>query len=329
MLMRAVGELIDEAPKNCRIIDLGVRRTRNLFLPLRRYIKRERPDAVLVAIWPMTGIACLVWRTLISPPRLVVSEHNDFRLTPAITRFEKFILRYFGQLIYFPASSVVTVSSGVADSISAYAALPRNEIKVIFNPVRVVENATPAAGDKGLIQWWTSAPRTLLAVGSLKKQKSFETLLRAFSKLLRNEKCHLIILGEGVERSHLEGLAKDLGISKSVRMPGFRVNPFPFFLRANTFVLSSKWEGLPGVLIESLRAGTPVVSTDCPSGPAEILENGKYGILVPVGDEDALAEAMERVLTGQHDTRALKARAAEFSPNKAATEYLKLLFVGS
>jgi glycosyltransferase involved in cell wall biosynthesis len=156
-------------------------------------------------------------------------------------------------------------------------------------------------------------------------QKDFPTLLKAFARVRAVRPARLLILGEGKERTELEVLARELGVASDVALPGFVPNPFPHMMRASVFVLSSAWEGLPGVLIEAMACGCPVVSTDCPSGPAEILDGGVYGPLVPVGDDAALAKAILSVLETPPDPERLRARAALFSTDHAADQYLELL----
>jgi len=139
-------------------------------------------------------------------------------------------------------------------------------------------------------------PPLLLAVGRLQMQKDYPTLIRAFAQVRQSRRARLLILGEGKERLMLEALIKKLGLEEDVSLPGFVMNPYAYMARASLFVLSSRWEGLPTVLIEALCCGTPVVSTDCPSGPREILRDGQYGQLVPVAQADALAKAIETTL---------------------------------
>jgi len=166
----------------------------------------------------------------------------------------------------------------------------------------------------------------LLGVGRLVRQKDFPTLLKAFARVRAVRPTHLLILGEGRERTKLEMLAQSLGVADAVALLGFTPNPFPYMVRAAAFVLSSAWEGSPGALIEAMACGCPVVSTNCPSGPAEILDNGLYGPLVPVGDSDALAQAMLTVLTQRPPPERLQDRAAAFSVGRVANRYLKVLF---
>jgi glycosyltransferase involved in cell wall biosynthesis len=165
----------------------------------------------------------------------------------------------------------------------------------------------------------------LLGVGRLEPQKDFALLLRAFARIRRERAARLLILGEGRERPRLTQLAKALGVADSVDLPGFVPNPYAHMTRANLFVLSSRYEGLGNVVIEALACGCPVVSTDCPSGPAEVLDRGRYGRLVPVGDPAALAQAILAALEEPVDRARLRGRAAQFSVERAARRYLELM----
>jgi len=164
----------------------------------------------------------------------------------------------------------------------------------------------------------------ILAVGRLVVQKDYPTLLRAFSLVRRKRQAHLLILGEGQERPRLEALVRQLGLTENVQMPGFVKNPYAYMARARLLVLSSKWEGFGNVLMEALACGTPVVSTDCKSGPGEILAEGRFGRLVPVGDAQALAAAMLETLQTPPDQAMLRQRAQDFTLEKSVKEYLRV-----
>jgi len=165
----------------------------------------------------------------------------------------------------------------------------------------------------------------VLGIGRLARQKDFPTLLRAFAQVRSRRPCRLVILGEGKERSALTALVERLGITPHVEMPGFVANPFAYLRRAALFVLSSAWEGSPNVLIEALALAVPSVATDCPSGPREILCEGRYGPLVPVGDDEALAEAMEAMLAAPPPAALLRRGADRFRDDGCARQYLDAL----
>ncbi|NJS16372.1 MAG: glycosyltransferase [Nostocaceae cyanobacterium CSU_2_110] len=177
-----------------------------------------------------------------------------------------------------------------------------------------------------MILWFEkNSPPVFLAVGRLTEQKDFSTLIKAFSLVRKEKLARLIILGEGEARGQLEATIKNLGISEDVLLPGFTDNPYAYMYNANAFVLSSRWEGLPTVLIEAMACGCPVVATDCPSGPQEILAAGKYGELVCCGDVLALSKAMLNVLDNPINSEILTQRTQDFSFDKAVSRYLELI----
>jgi len=236
--------------------------------------------------------------------------------------------RGLADMLFPKADGIVTVSRGLADELTSQMSIPRDRVTPIYNPaftpdLESLSSATPThrwLRKKGL--------SVILAVGRLEKQKDHPTLLRAFARLAGRPGMRLVILGKGPERASLEALVRELGLEGKVDMPGWEPNPFAFMSRARLFVLSSRWEGFGNVLVESLACGCPVVSTDCPTGPREILEDGRWGALVPVGDDAALAKAMEEALEARPDRDALRRRASFFSVERAAEQYEKVLLKG-
>lgn len=330
VLMRAQGELLPLLDPRVRVVDLQAPRVRNLHGPLRKYLLQARPAALLANMWPLTVIAVAVVRLSRLPARVVVVEHNNWSASIHTHAFiHRMVFRLSMRALMPFADARVGVSGGVARDLETLASLPLGAVQTVFNPVTGI----PAVPDDLLLipdtaHAWVSSPhKKVIAIGTLKSAKRFDRLLQAFVRLQQRD-ARLLILGEGTERENLETLARRLAISDRVSMPGFVKNPSRFLRAANLFVLSSDYEGLPTVLIEALEQGLPVVSTDCPSGPREILEDGRYGTLVPVGDVDALAKAMEDALVREHDREALKRRAQDFSVDKAADAYLDLLLPG-
>jgi glycosyltransferase involved in cell wall biosynthesis len=227
--------------------------------------------------------------------------------------------------VYPWADAVIAVSDGVADHIARLTGMPRERITTIYNPVVTTELLEKAR--KPVDHPWLAPgqPPVVLGVGKLKIQKSFRTLIRAFARVRAARPARLVILGEGARRRALEALVDELGLREDVALPGYVANPWAWMARAAVFALSSRWEGLPGALIEAMACGCPVVSTDCPSGPAEILQGGAYGPLVPVGDAGALADAILALLEAPPDRARLRARAAMFCVDPAVDRYLAVL----
>lgn len=215
------------------------------------------------------------------------------------------------------------VSEGVKRDLCAMARLPLDSMKVIYNPTAV--GLKPIEVEPVLRErlWGSPSDHCILSVGTLKAQKDHKTLIEAFALLPKRLNAKLAILGEGSLRPELEMLVRRLGLEGRVLMPGFVLDPYPWYQTADLFVLSSRWEGFGNVIVEALECGVPVVSTDCPSGPAEILQNGRFGSLVPVQDKVAMADAITRALQQSVDRVALRRRAEDFSVPNIAAQYLR------
>ena len=326
VLMSATGELIGDLRSEVRIVDLKVKRLRAVLLPLVRYLRKGRPEALLACMWPLTVIALWAVRLAGARTRVLVAEHTTWSRDEIVrSPLVRWQVRATMHRTLPMADGIVAVSKGAADDLASFARLERRTITVIYNPIVGAAkplSSTPLVPDG----WWTGAHRKLLAVGTLTKIKDYATLLRAFVVVAKHMDARLLILGEGASRPALEAQVRQLGLEGSVFMPGFVKDPSPYYKQADLHVLSSTGEGLPSVLIEALAAGTPVVSTDCPSGPREILCEGEFGRLVPMGNVAALAAAMAESLNAAHDSAALKARAQDFSIDKAVDQYERLLF---
>lgn len=297
------------------------------YLPaLVRYLQRRRPTALLAAKTPANLAALWARRLAGVSTRVVISERTT--LSREVGGRKQWRWRFIVPVIrrvYPWADAIVSVSQGVADDLALVANLPREAIRTIYNPTVHPQIAEKARAPLEHPWFAPGAPPVVLGVGRLEEQKDFPTLLRAFARVRATRRLRLVILGEGRKRRELETLAATFGVAADVALPGFVGNPYAYMARAAVFVLSSTWEGIANVLIEALACGCPVVSTDCPSGPAEVLANGRYGLLVPVGDEAALARAIVTVLDTPPDRDALRARAASFSVERAVEEYLAVL----
>jgi glycosyltransferase involved in cell wall biosynthesis len=297
------SEALQRLPSTVRVIDLAVPRLYLCLPRLIRYLQQERPAAVLSASHYVNEMA--LWAKQLSrvPVRVVVSEHNQISQTVQhATQLKNRFTPWFAKWFYPWADGIVAVSQGVAQDLSAASGLPADAIQVIYNPV-----ITPLFLEKAqepLDHPWFAPGQlpVILGVGKLEAQKDFPTLIRAFAQVRDSCPARLMILGWGPDRPQLEALIAELGLTGDVALPGYIENPYAYMARAALFALSSAWEGLPTVLIEAMAAGVPVVSTDCKSGPQEILNRGQYGALTPVGDSQALAGAMLAVLKGQRKT---------------------------
>jgi glycosyltransferase involved in cell wall biosynthesis len=291
--------------------------------PLARWLVREAPDLLFSADNYANLSAVAAAEAAGNGVPVVVSQRNN--TTAYAGRKPALISQIRGS--YSKAAAIVAISQGVADDLVSLG-LPAQSITTIYNPV-VDQNLEEAARQPISHPWFGDPSRPLiLAAGRLGPQKDFPTLLRAFALLKeRGSSARLVILGEGktpAARNELRALAEGLGIGGEVDLPGFAPDAVPYIAKADLFVMSSAWEGLGNVLVEALACGVPAVSTDCPSGPAEILDGGRVGPLVPVGDADALSRAIEARLAAPRDVATLKGQAQLFTTEEAATRYVAL-----
>jgi glycosyltransferase involved in cell wall biosynthesis len=237
------------------------------------------------------------------------------------------LVRWSARHIYHWADAIVSVSQGVAEDLCQAARLPRQCCITIYNP-SVPDDLEKRIAEPAHHPWFVrGSPPVILAIGRLHEQKDFPTLLRAFAQLRRERIARLVIFGTGAPRMRddLLALARELGVDNDVDLPGFTENVFPYLVRAAVFALSSAWEGWPNVLVEALACGCPVVSTDCPSGPRDLLDKGRYGVLVPVRDSAAMAAAFQRILDEPPEPDRLRERASQFTVASATKHYLDVL----
>lgn len=325
VLGKSVGPYLSQIPFGVNVVDLKQPRLLGCIFALRDYLKSERPFALLSALED-TNIVAIFARSLAKVKiKLVVTVHNylsqESRNAHSLKRK---LVPYFLRWIYPFSDDIVGVSEGVVEDLRSLGC-PRHKTHVIYNPI-VTHKLLNKIQEPVSHPWLApEQPPVIIAVGRLTPQKDFQTLLKAFALVHQRHPSRLILLGEGEERRSLEALATALGIVEDILMPGFLENPYCLMARAKVLVLSSAWEGFGNVLVEAMAAGTPVVSTDCQSGPREILDNGKYGKLVPVGDIEFLADAILDSLSNPPDADFLKQRAAEFSLEIAVSKYQQLL----
>ena len=281
------------------------------------YIRREQPDVILPNLISATASTLLARHFIDSPPVVPIIHslmkrrraHKPIRYSPLLQ----------------DAARVVAVSNGVGDSVRRETGVGPDKLVTIYNPVVPPELDHLKSRASGHPWLADNGPPVVLACGRLTEVKDFPVLIKAFAKLAEQRPCRLIILGEGRQRKPLEDLAAALGLREKVSLPGWTDNPYAFMSRAALFVLSSRSEGLPTVLIEALACGCPCVSTNCPTGPTEILQGGEIGPLVKVGDHVALADAMLRTLATPPDKQKLLHRAGFFSTEKLIDMYEELI----
>lgn len=325
VLMEAKGDFLAQAQEDFSVVDLATSRTRRVPLPLATYLRERRPDAMIANMWPLTSAAVIGKAISGLPCRLLLVEHNTLSLQYAAWgALHNFLLSasMFGTYRY--ADCIAAVSEGSATDTARLARLRADQVTILHNPIPRRPTPYPDAIAAAEALWACPPGQRILTVGSLKDQKNHRILLQAFATMARPD-ARLMLLGQGSNEAALRVLARDLGIAERVIFPGFRPDLSPFYGTADLFVLSSNYEGFGNVIVEALSFGLPIVSTDCPSGPAEILQGGRFGRLVPVGDASALARAMNDALSTPVDREALIRRASDFAPEIATRKYLDLL----
>jgi len=328
VIMRRHGEFLANLHPSIKLFDLQANRFRDVPFLLSRYFYERKPLVTLVHMWPLTSLAVLAWLIARSPGRLYLCDHTC--LSEHVRRdlsiplsLAKAALR----LTYHFATHVISVSHGAAKDLARLLRVPESFITVIHNPIvsSELQPRLPAESAVRSLLWHGSFSSTIISIGSLKPSKNFNLLLEAFSDVAEELDAGLVILGTGPEYSSLVRKVDDLGLQNRIRFPGFHHNPDLWLRAADLFVLSSDFEGFGNVLVEALAAGTPVVSTNCPHGPEEILDQGRFGVLVPPGDRVSLASAIRAsVLYGKYDFRFLQERALHFSISSQSLVYLRL-----
>jgi glycosyltransferase involved in cell wall biosynthesis len=325
---QARGELRAAVPAGIPLIDLHCRRTAQAIPRLARFLRRERPDLLLSNL-NHNSIAAVLANILAGmPAKAVICQHSV--LSAAYLRSKGWSHRVtpFAYRLLSPGfARAVAVSSGIAQEFRSIAHIPRRKIAVIHNPV-IGPDFALRAGQEVRHPWFGDATAPLfVTAGRLVETKDHSTLLRAFALYRRHHNGRLLILGAGPLRDSLGALAGGLGLDGAVDFLGFQENPLPYVQAADAFVLSSSAEGFGNVLVEAMGCGTPVISTNCEHGPGEILDDGRYGLLVPPRDPQALADAMARVagLRDRFPAALLQSRAAAFTTAACADSYLRLL----
>lgn len=317
--------LLSQLPETARIVRIGNTHPVYSLPALYRYFRRAGPE-VLITDRLRLNIACHRARALAqAQTRLYLSVHNPFTvklasLTPARAAALRAEL-----LAWAPRNArIVAVSQGVADDLSEGLGIDAAKVRVVNNPVITARLATLAGEPVDHPFFAQDGVPVILSAGRMTEQKDFPTLLRAFRQVRDRRPAHLLILGNhGRGYEALQTLIGELGLAEDVAMPGFDANPYRYMARAAVYVLSSRWEGFGNVMVEAMATGLPVVATDCPVGPAEILQGGALGPLVPIGDADAMARAIGSVLDASPDRTRLREAASRYTVERSVTGYLE------
>jgi glycosyltransferase involved in cell wall biosynthesis len=293
VVANARGKLLRKVPEKVRMVNLASSRVLASLPGLVKYLREQRPDTVIAAMDHSSIVALWARKLARVKTRVIATAHaNISGVLDHSSRLRVQLLPLFMRLFYPWADEIVAVSKGVADDLAIRAHVPRERIKVIYNPAlngALFEKARLAAKHS----WFApNQPPVILGVGRLSIEKGFDVLIRAFAQVRQQRHVKLVILGEGDQRPYLEALSRELGVHKDVCLAGYEDNPYAYMARARVFVLPSHSEGFGLVLIEALALGLPIVSTDCGGGSREILQDGRYGDLVPVGNVESLANAI-------------------------------------
>lgn len=327
LLIRASGPHLTDIPSNVSVYKLTAKHTLTAIPEIRRYLIDHKPEAMLVAK-DRAGRAAVRARALAGVDTRIVLRLGTNLSTALAHRsgLQRWLRTAPMKRIYQKIDHVVAVSEGVRQDTLAIAKMPAERISVVRNPV-VTDQMLANAQQKADHPWLADASlNVVMGIGRLSTQKDFHCLISAFASVAKQrDALRLILLGDGKQRDELKQLSEDLGVSSKIDFVGFQHNPYGWLSQADVFVLSSRWEGSPNVLTEALALGIPSVSTRCPSGPNEVLEEGKYGPLVPVGDDTALAAGIAEVLDKPHDASFIQQAVADYNPKTSAERYLSIL----
>lgn len=328
VLGRRTGELVDDVDDAVRVVDLDAARIPGVGVAscipaFVSYLNDRDPDVLFSALMYANAIAVVAAELSETDAAVLPTEHTTFGMQEPL---KDRVVVEVARRTYPRSEQVVAVSGGVERALFEETPLGESDVTVVYNPV-VGPDLYEQADEPVSHPWFDAAENeVVLGAGRLEPAKNFSGLLRAFARVAdERDEARLLILGEGSERSALRELADELDVADRVELPGYVDNPYKYMRAASVFALSSVREGLPTVLVEAMACGCPVVSTDCPNGPSEILANGEYGPLVPVRDDEALARAIGFALDNPMDPAVLRDRAEDFSIETVADEYRRLV----
>src|SRR5579859_3612070 len=325
LLSVARGELKGALTVNVRVQELGGGRALADLIPLAQFLRQRRPHVLLSSLNHNNLVAILAKILSRTHTKAIFCQHNS--LSNEVKEMENWKYRVVPmgyRLLNRFAARAVAVSRGVAEDMARIAGVRRDHIAVIYNPV-IDADFDERANEPVSHPWFGAGlPPVFISAGRLTAQKDHLTLLRAFARFRQQHIGRLMILGAGPLLEPLQSEAAGLGIAEAVSFEGFKSNPLPYIREAHAFVLSSRYEGFCNAIVEALGCGTQVIATDCPYGPAEILQGGEFGTLVPVGDVEAMAAAMIESLGTQPNRADIIGRASEFTVEIAANNYLRL-----
>ena len=319
------GALWPIVPPGTEVVCLESESWAGMLLGLRRLLRARRPDVLISSMGRCNMLALWVRALTSADTRIVIREHVAISALAAITPGRVALIPAFYRVFAKWADAIVAVSDGVADDMAHITCVPREKVQVIHNPVLTPTFDAQLAGDIDHPFFQPDGTAVFVGVGRLEPEKDFATLLAAFALFSEQRPAKLLLIGEGQLRGQLEALSRQLNIADDVAFLGFSEDRLGYMRRATALVLPSIMEGFSNVLVEALAAGTQIVSTDCPSGPRFVLEDGRYGTLVPVGDAAAMACAMSDVVDRPRQVEEGRQRSRQFTAARAAEKYAALI----
>ncbi len=330
VLFEKKGVYLEQVPRDIKIYDLNKKNRFSFFELIFKLAYKIYPEIkpdIVVSFLGYANCITIISRIIafVFKSAVIISEQNHRLLSLRFQRF-KILKACLIKKLYPRADIIIAASKGVREDLINSFSVSAKKIRVIYNCARV--SLIKDLSRQPVNDYFAEEISTIIACGRLTYQKNYPLLFQAFSKVLKENDARLLILGEGEEKNKLKSLANELGIQENVEFLGFKNNPFKYIAKSDIFVLSSLYEGFPNVIIEAMACGTAVVSTDCPSGPNEIITDGVNGLLVPVGDENAMAEAILKLIKDESLRRCLvesgRKRAEDFRVEKMVSEYEKV-----
>lgn len=326
VLVKLTGEYRSLISPKVRVVNFEHPRLITSLPLLVKYLKQTRPKLLISALEDPNTLAIIAKILARVPTRIVVTIHNHLtRYSSQSKELKRKLTPWFVRWLFPFTDGIVAVSQGVADDAVKVSGLDPSKIKTIYNPIFTTDLIAKFQESIDCDWLLENHIPVILGVGRLSQQKDFATLIRSIAIVRQTRPVRLMILGQGEELPHLESLVKELDLINDVAFLGFVANPYAYMAKAQMLVMSSVYEGFGNVLVEGMLAGTPVVSTNCESGPSEILADGKYGNLVAVGDASGLATAIINTLENPPDSDLLIKRGQEFSLAAALDKYHHLL----
>ncbi|MBH1989269.1 MAG: glycosyltransferase [Myxococcaceae bacterium] len=295
------------------IFNLKSKKAVTMLLKYWCYVRREKPTFVVASGPLQSMIALLVRLVFRGKEKIIVNNHTvmSIFLEEQKTFIDRKLLKYIIMFLYQFSDLILAISKDVAEDLERFLKLPNGTVMVAYNP-SYDEKILSLRSEKNSHKWFLEGRTVVITAARLSPEKDISTLLKSFEILRKKFDCRLLILGRGELLEQLKNEARLLAIEPWVDFVGFVPNPFSYFARASVFVLSSVYEGFGNVLIEALACNCPCVATRCPGGPREILDDGRYGLLVEVGNARAMADAIERQIS-MPNRDGIQNRASEFS----------------